>query len=297
VSSASEALYYYDEQIEECQSIIDRNKEEINRLNSSFSLRRKSMRSMSELNRNDIEFDIAVRPYEREISLAESKMATFSKLRNDVVLQTPELYYEQLLQEKNVAYSEDGFSELAEKFRSMNGYNDTIALAQQCERQYQALKNHRISQEQADKKEKQNQLKIEANERAVIARRRKITKYTGLALQIGLLVGYAILLADIENWTDGGNSIGLLILVFVLYPLIISVISSLFHRGMDYPAALVIIILTIILKSITAGIIGISEFTEFTNAVAFILVFFGVAILSLILAIPGLIVAGKVWIS
>ncbi|MCL2625043.1 MAG: SUMF1/EgtB/PvdO family nonheme iron enzyme, partial [Planctomycetaceae bacterium] len=69
--------------------------------------------------------------------------------------------YERLREEAKKASTEKDFQSLAQQFRTMNGYKDTVEFADECEKKYRSLKDRR--------EEKEHQELLQVGRRAVLA--------------------------------------------------------------------------------------------------------------------------------
>ena len=69
--------------------------------------------------------------------------------------------YDRLVREKDVASTEDEYEYLVKAFRGMNGYEDTVELAEKCDERYRQLKVQREAQERQERERREKQERIE----------------------------------------------------------------------------------------------------------------------------------------
>ena len=84
--------------------------------------------------------------YKDTASLAEECETQYHVLKEEREERERQTQYDRLVTEKNRT-SEKDFPDLAKKLRAMDGYKDTAALADECEKQYHVLKEEREEQE------------------------------------------------------------------------------------------------------------------------------------------------------
>jgi len=77
-----------------------------------------------------------------------------------------EYIYNQLVQSKDYASTEDEYRDLAVKFHGMNGYKDTKALADDCENRMRILKERREEQERIERERRAEEKRKEQERRA-----------------------------------------------------------------------------------------------------------------------------------
>ena len=70
--------------------------------------------------------------------------------------------YQELLNDKKNASTEQDFLKLAKQFGELNGFNDTIQLINECDSQYRLLKERRIEQERIETIKRKKQKKVTA---------------------------------------------------------------------------------------------------------------------------------------
>ena len=105
--------------------------------------------------------------------------------------------YNQLLQTKNHASTENEYQNLAKDFLGMDGYKDTKALANDCENQSRILKERREEQERIERERRAKQEKKERKEkRALEAKQKTEEMFNKIKRYIpGFLVILAIILS------------------------------------------------------------------------------------------------------
>jgi cation transport ATPase len=81
--------------------------------------------------------------------------------------------YDRLVEDKNKASSEQVYLHLAQQFRAMEGYKDTVALADECARLYRELKERREEKEQAEQERQRIERERRAEQERVEQERRK----------------------------------------------------------------------------------------------------------------------------
>jgi len=106
-----------------------------------------------------------------------------------------EYLYNQLVQAKNRASSENEYRDLAGKFLGMNGYKDTKALADDCENQIRILKERRAEQDRVEqercaeqKRKEQERIKAEERERRRMKKKLSSLKFLNILLYILSLI-------------------------------------------------------------------------------------------------------------
>jgi len=188
--------------------------------------------------------------------------------------------YERLVRKMDKASTENEYLELAKKFRAMNGYKDTIELADKCEKQYGILKEIREEQERKYAPE------IES-----FKQRMRPFWRNGLILQFVVTAALCFLIfSGLINTIYGKfleKSPSLLLKLLVLVALagiptiIIGIISKLLRKGARYGPGIFLIILIDIVLSISMAVSTANGFFGFIGYLIMYLIIFSIA------AIPG----------
>jgi hypothetical protein len=194
--------------------------------------------------------------------------------------------YDALVQEKNSASSEDKYKQLAEEFRKMGNYENTVQLANECDKQMNVLKK------QHEEQERQKQARaaaIEAQKKAEEAKqeRKKKQKWKiGIFLQLLLCAAYLFILYGTEiisePWLGRATFIGYL--PFIIFSLAIGMVSLIFKKKSDSVSGILILIVMILVQSITTCV--------WRGGVGFLFVnLIFRAVMHILCAIPGAIFA------
>jgi|GEM_PF-2450353 len=165
--------------------------------------------------------------------------------------------YDKLVQAKNQASSEDGYYSLIVQFRDMKGYEDTDKLANECEKQYNVLKEDREERERKAREAEQKRLEEDllAKRRAEEAKKRNAR--IGVFLQCCLIISYLYILFVTyiisALWGADGNYIAKC-LPLAIFSLLIGVISTIFLRKSNYGSGVFIVMGMILVQSITTAV-------------------------------------------
>jgi hypothetical protein len=95
--------------------------------------------------------------YKDTTELADECDRRYRELKEQRDERERQTQYDGLVQEKNRA-TENDLSNLAKRFREMNGYKNTAELADECDKRYHQLKNAREEQEERERLEQYQQI-------------------------------------------------------------------------------------------------------------------------------------------
>jgi len=133
--------------------------------------------------RRDLERVLELNPDNSTLSIAKIFLKEINKEEQEW-----EDQYGRLVQEMNKASTEEEHQKVSKKLRAMNGYKDTIELADNCDTQYRILKERREEQERLEKKRREEE---EARKAKVKKVQKRITIAVVIAI-IGILACFAL---------------------------------------------------------------------------------------------------------
>ena len=231
------------------------------------------------------DIDQAVKDMEESLRLDPDNVASASTINNirkekEIVYRLRrerQEKYDRLVQKMKSASTEEEYEDLCEQLRSMNGYKNTIELANECENQYQPLKERREAEEQEQRK------------------KQKKKTVMGVFLHMGLVVAYICFFCGTDVVSDlwdyiGGGPLAYLIacILFGIFSLAMGIVTHFFQKNSDGGFTFFILLMLgmILVQSITICV--------WQGNVGFLFIYLiGRAIVTILSAIPGVIVAYK----
>jgi hypothetical protein len=176
--------------------------------------------------------------------------AKCDRLADECGKRVKKAHYDDLVQAKNSASSEEKYKQLAVEFREMGTHENAAQLADECGKQYRILKERREEQERIEKQRKEETQRREAEERErckaeerererIKAEKVKRKQTIGIALQFGMLIAFLYvlwgtnLISSILIPSIGSFNLIPFLLIPAVLSLVLGIISLLFRKDVS----------------------------------------------------------------